>query len=387
MSSQVRVDRDFLLQSLQDMIRINSVNPTLLPGAPGEKEIAHLIASLFTDMGIEVSLHESEPGRVSVVGRLRGSGGGRSLMLNGHIDTVDVENMDDPFSARFEDGRVYGRGSYDMKGGVAACVGALKAITDAGITPSGDILVAAVSDEEHSSIGTAELAKCYEVDGAIVAEPTELDVCVAHKGFIWYQVRTRGRAAHGSRYDLGVDANMHMGRFLSRLESLAAELTRKDRHALLGPPSLHAGTVRGGTGVSTYASECTLELERRTIPGEDDAEITAQISGIIDELSRNDERFDASLQTTLVRTPFEVSQQSAIVQAIGAASESVQDKAAVYSSQPVWMDAAILADAGADTVVMGASGAGAHASEEWVDFESVVTLSQIFALTALDYCK
>jgi acetylornithine deacetylase len=239
----IPIDHDYLTETLAGLVRINSVNPTLVPGGAGEAEIATYTAASLRGIGLETAVHEPEPGRPSVVGVLRGSGGGRSLMLNAHYDTVGVEGMVEPFSGAVRNGRLYGRGAYDMKGSLAAGMAAAKALVDSGTLLAGDLLVAAVADEEYASLGTADLVKRYKVDAAIVTEPTELDICLAHKGFIWLEVETLGRAAHGSRFDLGIDANMRMGRFLAELDKLEKALLARAGHPLAGPPSLHAAMI------------------------------------------------------------------------------------------------------------------------------------------------
>ena len=202
-------------------------------------------------------------------------------MLNAHTDTVAADEMEEPFSGALRDGRVYGRGSFDMKGGLAAMMGAAKSLADAGCPHGGEVLLAAVADEEYASLGTADLIGKYRVDGAIVTEPTALDLCLAHKGFIWIEVLVHGRAAHGSRFDLGVDANMRMGRVLADLDRLEQDLRARPPHPLVGPPSLHAATLSGGTGLSTYAASCTLQIERRTIPGEKTERVLEEIEDIL----------------------------------------------------------------------------------------------------------
>ena len=189
-------------------------------------------------------------------------------MLNGHLDTVGVEGMPDPFLPTIRDGLIYGRGSFDMKGSVAACIAAAKAVVDAQLPLCGDLVIAAVADEEYASIGTADVTSRVMVDGAVVAEPTALDLCIAHKGFVWLEVETVGRAAHGSRFQEGIDANMRMGRILAELDRLEQDLRTRPPHPLVGSPSLHAAMLQGGTELSTYAARCTLKIERRTIPGE-----------------------------------------------------------------------------------------------------------------------
>jgi acetylornithine deacetylase len=380
------VDRGYITRVLQGLVRINSVNPVLDPSAPGEREIAHFVGALMNEIGAEVRYHEPRAGRVSVVARLRGSKPGRSLMLNAHADTVDVGGMDDPFSGEIRDGRLYGRGAFDMKGGLAAMLGAVKALADAGSPHGGEILLAAVADEEYASLGTEELVRHYRPDAAIVTEPTALDVCLAHKGFAWFEVTTRGRAAHGSRYDLGIDANMRMGRVLADLDALERELRSRTPHPLVGPPSLHAATLAGGSGLSTYAASCRLRIERRTIPGESREMVTDEVRRLLRRQVERDKSFQADFEVLLVREPFEVSEDAAIVRALTEASTAVLGRRPAYVGQTPWMDAALLAAAGAETVVMGATGEGAHAKEEWVDLASVHQLAGCLAEAALLYC-
>ena len=216
----MHIDRDYLRNTLIRLVQINSINPTLAPGAPGEREIAGFIAGSLKSAGLDTEICEAAPDRPSVLGRLAGSGGGRSLMLNAHADTVDAGGMAEPFSGAIRDGKVYGRGSYDMKGSLAACMAAAKALADSGVRLRGDVVVAAVADEEYGSLGTSDVIHRVKVDGAIVTEPTGLQVCLAHKGYLWIDVEITGRAAHGSKFDLGIDANMKMGQFLSRLSAL-----------------------------------------------------------------------------------------------------------------------------------------------------------------------
>lgn len=380
------IDRDYCLSTLARLVQINSINPTLAPGAPGERAIAEYVAANLEGLGAEVVWHEPVPGRVSVTGRLRGTGGGRSLMLNGHYDTVEVEGMAEPFSGAIREGRLYGRGSFDMKGSVAACMAALKSLIDRKVSLAGDVVVAAVADEEYGSIGTADLASRIKVDGAIVTEPTALDICLAHKGYLWIEVETIGRAAHGSKVDQGIDANMRMGRFLAALDGLERELRRRPAHPLVGPPSLHAAMIQGGTGLSTYAASCKLQIERRTIPGETQAGAMAEIQALLDGLRRDDPTFEARINCIFARDPFEVSPDAGIVRALAASTRSVLGAEARMVGDTPWMDSALLAAAGVETVVFGPTGAGAHAAVEWVDVESVIRCAEVLADTAVAYC-
>jgi acetylornithine deacetylase len=224
-------------------------------------------------------------------------------------------------------------------------------------------------------------------DGAIVTEPTELQVCLAHKGFAWIEVETVGRAAHGSRFDLGIDANIRMGRVLYELEALEERVRTGRQHELVGPGSLHAGRIAGGTGPSIYAARCRLEIERRTIPGETSDDVLAEVTDILDRLRDADDSFEANARVTVARPPFEVPRDAPIVQSVASAFESITGGAPAFGGQTPWMDAAFLAEAGVATVVIGPAGAGAHADEEWVDVASVVTLAEVLVEAAKRYCR
>jgi acetylornithine deacetylase len=380
------IDREYLVGTLADLIRINSINPSLVPGAPGEGAIATSLAYRLHRLGMDVTILESHPGRPSVIGTLRGAAAGRSLMLNAHLDTVGVDGMPDPMTPIVRNGRMHGRGAYDMKGSLAACLAAVKALVDANLALRGELVLAAVADEEYASLGTTEVARRVPVHAAIVTEPTELDLCVAHKGFVWLEVETLGRAAHGSRFFEGIDANMRMGRFLARLDHFEQELRMRLPHPLVGPPSLHAPMLRGGTELSTYAARCVLGIERRTIPGETEAGVLAEIAALAEQAGAADPSFQAGIRSILARNAFEVSQEAAIVQIVGEATARHRGRAPSLIGKPFWMDSAILADAGVETVIIGPVGGGAHTTEEWVDLGSLADLAAILAKAAMDYC-
>jgi acetylornithine deacetylase len=381
------IDREFILEVLTNLVKINSINPSLSPDGVGEAQIGAYIAEVLESIGLHATTHELAPGRVNVVGTLKGQGKGRTLLLNAHMDTVGVDGMQiDPFGAEIRDGRLYGRGAQDMKGSLAAMIGAAKAFVDSGIQLGGDLMVTAVADEEYASIGTEDLVKRIAADGAIVTEPSDLKIALAHRGFIWYQVETFGRAAHGSRYQEGIDANMRMGRFLALLDRLEQELRSRKGHPWVGPPSLHAARIQGGREISMYAAHCSLEIERRTIPGESETQVRAELQALIDHLSAQDPTFQARLQPVFIRPAFEVDQQESIVRSLAAGIQHSTHLEPTYTGQSFWTDAAILADAGIDTVLIGPTGSGLHSAEEWVDIQSVATLAAILAATAVEYC-
>lgn len=379
------IDRDYLVSTLGDLVRIESVNPDLVPGGTGESQIAAHVAEKMRALGMTVTTLEATSGRPSVVGKLKGSGGGRSLMLNAHLDTVGIEGMADALAPKIRDGRLYGRGAYDMKGSLAGCLAAIKGLADAKTALRGDLVLAAVADEEYASIGTAEVVRKIPVSAAIVTEPTELDLCVAHKGFVWLEVETLGKAAHGSRFFEGIDANMRMGRFLGRLDRLEQELRTRPPHPLVGPPSLHAPTVHGGSELSTYAASCRLGIERRTVPGETEASVRAEIEALIEQTRAADPSFKASVRCLLARNAFEVSPEAPIASAVRAAATRRLGRTPALIGKPFWMDSAILADAGVETVIIGPVGGGAHTSEEWVDLQSLETLVAILVDAAAAY--
>jgi acetylornithine deacetylase len=370
---------------LASLVGIDSINPSLVPGGAGEAQIARFVLAWLGERGIAVEAQESAPGRPSVVARVRGQGGGRSLLLNAHLDTVGVAGMADPFAARIHDSRLYGRGSYDMKGSLAACMLAMSEIRSAGL--GGDVILAAVADEEHASLGVQCVLQRVRADAAIVTEPTSLQVCVAHKGFSWHEITTSGRAAHGSRPDLGIDAIAHMGRVLNRLEALQAELSRRPPHPLLGHASLHASLISGGQELSSYPAACTVQVERRTLPQETTAAVEAEVDAILTDLAAQDSHFRARQRTTLVRPPFSVAQDAVIVQTLRDQASLVLGECPATIGQGFWMDAAFFAQAGIPTVVFGPHGAGAHSTEEWVDLRSVDLCRDVLVRTIGAFCR
>ncbi|HXF62634.1 MAG TPA: ArgE/DapE family deacylase [Caldilineaceae bacterium] len=384
---KLHIDEPYLTRTLVDLVQINSANPSLTPGSPGEAAIGDYVAGAMRALGLHVTVHTLGPNRVNVVGiRPGAAAGGRSLMWNAHMDTVSAEGMAAPFSADVRAGRLYGRGSQDMKGSLAAMLAAVKALNEAQVTLAGDLLLTAVADEEYASIGTADIVKRYRADAAIVTEPTDLALCLAHRGFIWFTVETTGRAAHGSRYDEGIDAIMHMGRFLAELDRLEQELRARPPHPLAGPPSLHASIIQGGSELSVYPASCTLQVERRTAPGESVDQATQELQAIIDRLRAADPAVQATVQPFLSRAPFAVAEDAPIVQVLDHALARRLGQAPAHTGAAFWTDAALLAEAGIESVLLGPVGRGLHSAEEWVDLRSVVDLAAVLAAAAIDYC-
>jgi acetylornithine deacetylase len=367
------------------LVAIDSVNPDLVPGAEGEATIADFCANWLAERDFEVHRLERRRGRPSIVGIARGAGGGRSLMLNGHYDTVTLAGYrGDPLEPKRRDGRLYGRGAFDMKSGVAAMMVAASRAKEARV--SGDVLVACVADEEYASSGTKEVVERFRADAAIVTEPSHLQMTIAHKGFVWCDVLVRGRAAHGSRPELGVDAIAKAGKFLVALEDWDRRLRANPSHARLGAGSVHASLIEGGQELSSYPAECRIRLERRTVPGETGETVAAEVRAILAKIAADDATFEAELSIGLTRTPFESAPSAPIVDALRAAATARLGGVPDWRGEPFWTDCAILAAAGIPCVMFGVDGGGAHAAEEWAEEASVEALADILFDTAMAFC-
>lgn len=361
---------DPAIRLLEDLVAIDSVNPSLAPGARGEGEIARRIAAECVSAGLIVDVVEVEPGRPNVVGVLEGRAPGRALMFCGHTDTVGVVGMESPFHPAHRDGRLYGRGAQDMKGGLAAMLGAARVIAESGGLAQGALIIAAVVDEEHASRGAEALVERWRANAAVVTEPTDLDVAIAHKGFQWVEIETRGRAAHGSRPADGRDAILRMGRVLQRLEDIDRQHQTQRAHTLLGTPSLHASMIDGGTEWSSYPDRCRLKVERRTVPGEADDIALQEARGVLDYLRREDWEFDGDAHAVFGRGAYEIDPADPLpAMLIGAASSVGCQPRRV--GMTFWSDAAILGAAGIPSVLFGPGGEGLHSPGEYVRVEDV----------------
>ena len=368
---------------LARLVEIDSVNPALVPGGAGESAIAAFVAEWASAAGLEADVLEATPGRPSVVVRARGRDAGRTLLLCGHTDTVNVEGMDAPFAPRIEGDRLYGRGAYDMKAGLAA---ALIACRDAAkLDLGGDVVVAAVADEEHASVGVQEILGAVRADAAIVTEPTEMTLVVAHRGFVWSEVEVTGRAAHGSRPHLGVDAIVKAGPVLTALGRLDGDLHAR-RHPLLGRPSVHASVIAGGEELSSYPGRCVVGIERRTLPGESVADLEAELERLLDACRAEDEALVVSRRTLLVREPFEIAQDAPVVRLVGDAIADTLGARPAIEGASYWADAAFIAAAGIPTLIYGPSGDGAHALEEWVSLSDTESVARVLVDVARRVC-
>jgi acetylornithine deacetylase len=376
---------DPTIKLLRDLVAIDSVNPSLVPGGAGEAEIAERVACEMRGIGMDVEKSEVAPGRPNVVGLLEGRARGQSLMFCGHIDTVGVERMKAPFDPVERDGRLYGRGAQDMKGGVAAIIEAARMIAASGGLDAGRLIVAAVVDEEYASIGADALVKSWTADAAVVTEPTDLVVSVGHKGFSWVEVATEGRAAHGSRPVEGRDAILRMGRVLARLESLDRSLQARPQHPVLGTASLHASLISGGRELSTYPDRCVMQMERRTVSGEATDVALLEVLEILATLKREDPEFEADARLLFSRPPYEILPEHQLPEILEASLKTT-GRTTTRSGMSYWTDAAILGHAGIPSVIFGPGGAGLHGLEEHVRVDEVIACRDALAELARSFC-
>jgi acetylornithine deacetylase len=370
---------------LRDLVAINSINPTLVPGAPGEREIAEAVAGALRRIGLDVEMQDASPGRPNVVGILSGRRPGRTLMLCGHTDTVGVTGMRAPFDPVEKDGRLYGRGAQDMKAGVAAMIDAARALVARGGLDQGRLVIAAVVDEEHSSIGADALVAKYSADAAVVTEPTDLAVAIAHKGFAWLDVTVLGRAAHGSRPAEGQDAILRLGRVLVRLEALDRALQAREPHPLVGTASLHASLIAGGTELSTYPDRAVLQMERRTLPSESQTDALNEVERILNDLAADDPTFNGSVRLAFGRPAYELPAADPFVQLVRATAAQ-HGAPATLTGAGFWADSAVLGHAGIPSVLFGPGGAGLHSTEEYVNVADVVLCRDALAELARRFC-
>jgi len=354
----------------QLLVSIPSVNPVLSPGGPGEARMAEVTADLLSSWGFAVEVRDAVPGRPNVIARLDGSG--PTLLLNGHLDTVGVEGMTvDPYGAVVVGDRLIGRGACDMKGGVAALMAAGCRLARGGDRPN--LVIALTADEEHASVGMADLVSGDGpvADLAVVCEPTNLRVMPAHKGFVWLEATFRGRAAHGSRPDVGVDAIRHAALYVAALDDYAAELRARPAHPLLGHGSLHSGTISGGSAESVYPEHCSLLLERRTMPGERPEDVVAEFEAVLEALRGREAKLEARLEMTLERPGTEVPSEDALVRGLLDAGTAF-GVPAVVDGMTAWVDAAFLNEAGVPAVCYGpGSIEQAHTDDEWIAVDEI----------------
>jgi acetylornithine deacetylase len=370
---------------LKELVAINSINPTLVPGAPGEADIAAAIGDHMRRIGLTVSVEPVAAGRPNVVGVVEGKRPGRALMLCGHTDTVGVTGMRAPFTPVERDGKLFGRGAQDMKGGVAAMIDAARIVAERGLE-AGRLIVAAVVDEEHSSVGADALVQRWRADAAIVTEPTDLAIAIGHKGFAWVEVEVFGKAAHGSRPKEGEDAILRLGRVLSRLEELDRALQARSPHALVGTGSLHASLIEGGRELSSYPDRAVLQMERRLLPDEPEAQALDEAQRILEHLMKSDPSFRGAARTMFSRPAYEIDADHELPVALAASIAAVGGSTRTVGAS-FWADSAVLGHAGIPSVLFGPGGAGLHSTEEYVNVADVLMCRNALVEMSQQFCR
>ncbi len=375
------LSRSSVLDLLQQLIRTPSVNPSIAPEeAHGEAAIAALARDWMAAHGMRSWLEEAAPGRPNAVAEA-GKGRGPVLVFCAHLDTVGTAGMTiPPFEPKVDGNRVYGRGSCDMKGSAAALMSAAAALAEEGI--SGRVLVSLVADEEFASIGAQDFVRRHKADACILTEASEGRIILAHKGFVWAEIVTTGRAAHGSRWQEGISAIGKMGRIIAALEQFDQQELRRRAHPLVGPASQHCSLIAGGSGLSTYSEKCALKLERRTLPDETTDQVLRELKSVVEQAGE-----EAEIRVLLDRPGLVCDRNARVATCLREAARTVTSRDPEEAGVAYWMDAALFAAAGIPTVNYGPTGTGEHAAVEWVDFDSVMSCANVLAEAARRFCR
>ena len=370
-----------LEQLIAALVACDSTNPGLVPGGAGERAVARLIAAELASAGLEVEVSDVLPGRPNVVGRLRGTGGGPSLMLCGHTDVVAAPPA--LFTPRVRDGRMYGRGTSDMKAGLAAALAAVRSL--AADPPAGDVIVAAVVDEEWLSAGAEALAETVSADAAIVLETTALDIVVEHGGFAWFELESTGVEAAGDDTENGRDAIAYLGAALSEIAALDRRLAAGPA-AAYGRPSAHVGTVAGGVQLSAWPGRAVAGVERCLTASERPGDVRAEIADVAARARAREPGLDLTVRELLMRTGIALDRGHPVVTSLGGAFTRVTGRAAGMRGDMGWMDSGVLVEAGIPSVVFGPVGDGEHTDDEWVDLASVAVCTDVLVAAARAFC-
>jgi succinyl-diaminopimelate desuccinylase len=379
------IDHDALVAFTRDLVRCQSWNP---PG--DEAEVAQLMAEQLREFGLAVEIDQVDAGRYNVYARLRGKGSGPGhLLLVGHLDTVPPGSggwEHDPLSGVVTDGRIYGRGTADMKGGLAALVFAAGALARSGLEPASDLVVVGTVGEEVNCLGAQAAVEAGLLEGAgaiAIPEPSGLDLYTAHKGALWVHIETRGRAAHGSRPDLGVSAIAHMQRTLGRI---AGEDWDAPAHPLLGKPTVNVGTIEGGTKTNMVPDRCEITIDFRTLPGQSHEELVARLRGLLDELRAADETYRASLEVVTDRPAVSTPTDDPFVETAQEVGRALWGRGMAPAGASYFTDGSVLGPASGGDVPIIILGPGeeeqAHQTDEWVGMEALAQAARFYAALA-----
>lgn len=397
-----RIEEQIGEKEIIDLVRNLVSSPSHDGISRQETETATKIHKFFAREGIDTQLIPVVDGRCNVIARMKGEGTGRTLLYNGHTDTVPPFDMLDPYRVRIENGKLYGRGAVDMKGPISCMMIAMAGLKRAGIKLKGDLIFAGVIDEEDSSLGTKALIQGgLKTDAAVVGEPTNLNVCIGHKGVEWFETVFTGKAVHAGRPEEGINAIQKAAVFINRIESDLIPRLKKRKHPVIGESTLNYGFIKGGTQPSTVAGECVLQIGRRWIPSEKYEDVVGDFQMIINQLKKEDPSFQAVFRPmeeesmkNESKTDFwhheamETDPQHPIVQAAQKSVEDYYERKAELKSFEAWSDGGLLSSfGGIPSIVFGpGSLTSAHSSDEFIEIRELVPAAVLYALIALEFC-
>lgn len=386
-------DDEELISLAQKLISIPSYHGLQYP----EKEVAEYLYGFLQENGMHTVMVNALEGRPNVICEYgNGDDCQKTLMLNGHMDTVDVKNMTiDPFKGNIENGNIYGRGSVDMKSAVAAMAMALVFVKRAGVELGGKVYFAGVVDEERGAEGTRYIAKNGpKTKYAIVGECTDMEIHIGHRGLEWIQIRVEGKYAHGGTPESGINAIEKMNKIITKISDNLLPSIKKRTHPIVGPAFLNYGTINGGTQPSTVAGECVLKLDRRWLPSETRESIIDELNDIISEMQRDDKDLKAHASSISTKDsmglgypPMVCSPSSPIVRSLEKVSMQLR-KSSRVSSFPAWTDGAILSHFGTETVIFGPGHlSSAHSDKEFCPVQDIIDTCKAYIYVILDICR
>jgi acetylornithine deacetylase/succinyl-diaminopimelate desuccinylase family protein len=363
--------------TLSDLVSINSVNPAYELGQP-EEQIQQYVRTFFKAQGFETFIQQVEPHRENVIARLPGREGVRPIIFEAHCDTAGVDGMDAPFRPAIRDGRMYGRGTCDTKACLAGMMWALADLKHSGSIPNYDVWVVSAVDEEHSCRGVLRLRENLRAHAAVVGEPTQMRMAVASKGCLRARITIRGRAAHSSKPELGVNAITQMARLLMEME-LDNERLISRKHPLVGSPTLNVGLIEGGTQVNVVPADCAITFDRRLVPGEDPDAVAAEYYELLEKFQAANPELKAEMEEPMLKDwPLETPSNSPIVRCVGEVLESCGLNPEPYGV-PFGSDASKLAQADISTIILGPGNIDdAHAAGEYVELAQLEQAFEVY---------
>jgi succinyl-diaminopimelate desuccinylase len=379
--------KEELIELVQKLVRIKSLS--------GDKknlsQIGELLACEMRETDLEVDLLEAEEGLTNVVGRHKGSKDAPRILFNGHTDVVPVQNLDvwevDPFSAEMKNGRIYGRGACDMKGGLAAMIIAYKVLLSVFPEFSGNLILTATVDEEIGGFKGMKyiVDQGISADMGIVCEPSNFMITNVCKGLLWLRLITKGKSAHGSMPEKGVNAIYKMSKVLTLLERYRFKVPT---HAMLGDPTISVGSIKGGTKPNVIPDRCESEIDVRYLPSQSHKDVMAELKKQIEGLKREDHQIEAELELIRYRTSVEIKKEEPVVTLIADALRKVIQKEPQYKGMPSPGDSEYLVRAGVPSVMFGPGTEElCHVDNEWISVDDLVTGVKIYALIMMNSQK